>query len=237
MILTAHQPVYLPWLGLFHKIALADRFCFFDKVQYQPKDWNNRNKIKFNNGTANWLTVPVFRKSYLDHSYLEIKINNSIPWQRKHWRSIELNYSKAPYFYLYAKELSKFYEVHWKYLCDLNYKMLLFFLDILNISIPVVRMKDYSFRGKKSDLVIDMCRQLEADIYIFGEQGKNYADIEAFIKAGILPVFQKYQHPVYPQLHENFISHLSIVDLLFNCGPKSLKMLMSNNLCKDDIDL
>ena len=46
MILTAHQPVYLPWLGLFHKIALADKFIFFDQVQYLPKDWMNRNKIK-----------------------------------------------------------------------------------------------------------------------------------------------------------------------------------------------
>ena len=46
MILTAHQPVYLPWLGLFHKIALADEFVFFDQVQYLPKDWMNRNKIK-----------------------------------------------------------------------------------------------------------------------------------------------------------------------------------------------
>jgi hypothetical protein len=235
MILTAHQPVYLPWLGLFHKIALADKFCFFDDVQYQPKDWNNRNKVKFNNGTANWLTVPVLRKSYLDLSYLEIKINNSIPWQRKQWRSIELNYSKASYFNLYAKELRKFYEVNWEYLCDLNYEMLLFFLDVLNISIPIVRMKEYSFRGEKGDFVIDMCLQLGADIYIFGEQGKNYADVEAFKTAGVFPVFQKYQHPVYHQLHGDFISHLSIVDLLFNCGQESLEILMSDNLSKGDI--
>lgn len=46
MILTAHQPVYLPWLGLFHKIALSDVYCFFDDVQYLRRDWNNRNKIK-----------------------------------------------------------------------------------------------------------------------------------------------------------------------------------------------
>ena len=44
IILSAHQPVYLPWLGLFHKIALADIFCVFDIVQYQRKDFNNRNK-------------------------------------------------------------------------------------------------------------------------------------------------------------------------------------------------
>jgi len=127
--------------------------------------------------------------------------------------------------------------VNWEYLCDLNYEMLLFFLDTLTISVPVVRMADYDFRGEKGDLVTDMCRQLKADVYIFGEQGKHYADTKAFLKAGVLPIFQKYQHPVYPQLHKNFISHLSIVDLLFNCGPESFEILMSNNLCKRDIDL
>ena len=58
IILSAHQPVYLPWLGLFHKIALADIFCVFDIVQYQRKDFNNRNKIKTSAGPI-CLTVPV----------------------------------------------------------------------------------------------------------------------------------------------------------------------------------
>ena len=60
MILTAHQPVYLPWLGLFHKIASAGVFVSFDQVQYLPKDWNNRNRIKTATGPI-WLTVPVRR--------------------------------------------------------------------------------------------------------------------------------------------------------------------------------
>lgn len=235
MILTAHQPVYLPWIGLFHKIALADKFCFFDNVQYQPKDWNNRNKIKFNNGTSGWLTVPVFRKSYLEHSYLEMEINNELPWQRKHWKSIELNYQKAPYFGLYEKELKKFYETKWCFLSELNYEMLLFFLEKLDISIPVVRMKDYSFQGSKSELVLDMCIQLEADIYIFGEQGKDYTNAEVFHAARVFPVFQEYQHPIYPQIHGDFISHLSIIDLLFNCGPESLSIIMANNLLRNDL--
>ena len=63
MILTAHQPVYLPWLGLFHKIALADQFCIFDIAQYQRKDFNNRNKIKTHTGPI-WLSVPVESKDH-----------------------------------------------------------------------------------------------------------------------------------------------------------------------------
>lgn len=234
-ILTAHQPVYLPWLGLFHKIALADEFCFFDDVQYQAKDWNNRNRIKFSNGSAGWLTVPVLRKSYFERSYVEIKINNSLPWQRKHWRSIEQNYKKAPYFELYAKKLKRFYDVRWETLVDLNYEMLLAFLEILNISVPIVRMKDYSFKGEKSELVLDMCLQLGADIYIFGELGKEYANVEAFKVAGVWPVFQKYNHPNYPQLYGDFISHLSIIDLIFNCGSNSLDLLLGGNINREDL--
>ena len=82
MILTAHQPVYLPWLGLFHKIAISDTYVYFDNVQYLPKDWMNRNKIKTNNVEI-WLTVPVLRKGYRDLRTSEIKINNSTDWQKK----------------------------------------------------------------------------------------------------------------------------------------------------------
>ena len=64
MILTAHQPCYLPWLGLFHKIAISDIFCFFDIVQYQKKDFNNRNKIKTIHGGI-WLSVPAESKNHL----------------------------------------------------------------------------------------------------------------------------------------------------------------------------
>ncbi len=94
MILTAHQPVYLPWLGLFHKIALADKFVFFNQVQYLPKDWMNRNKIKTPTGEI-WLTVPVLRKGYRETVTSEIEINNDTDWKRKHLKSILINYKKA----------------------------------------------------------------------------------------------------------------------------------------------
>jgi len=100
MILTAHQPVYLPWLGLFHKIAIADSFCYFDSVQYQTKDWNNRNKLIGPNG-AFWLTVPVKSKGHFNKKVGEIKIDNTINWRKKHLKSIELNYKSAPYFNYY----------------------------------------------------------------------------------------------------------------------------------------
>ena len=234
MILTAHQPVYLPWLGLFHKIALADTFISFNQVQYLLKDWNNRNKIKTSAGDI-WLTVPVLTKGHREKKIKEIEINNSVNWRKKHWKSIWLAYKKAPFFNKYSDFLEDVYQREWKLLTELNEYMLKWFLDVLGIKVKFLDASEFSFSGEKSDLVLDMCKCLEADVYIFGEQGKNYANIKLFEKEDIKIVFQEYDHPVYPQLHGNFISHISILDLLFNCGDGSLEILMDSNLAKDNI--
>ena len=234
MILTAHQPVYLPWLGLFHKIALADTFVSFNQVQYLIKDWNNRNKIKTSAGDI-WLTVPVLTKGHRERTIKEILINNSINWRKKHWKSILLAYKKAPFFNKYSDFLEDVYKREWELLTELNEHMLKWFLDVLGIKVTFLDASEFHFSGEKSDLVLDMCKCLKADIYIFGEMGKDYANIELFEKEDIKIIFQEYKHPGYPQLHGNFISHISILDLLFNCGDSSLDILMEGNLTKEDI--
>ena len=235
MILTAHQPAYLPWLGLFHKIALADRFVSFDQVQYQPKEWINRNRIKAASGPL-WLTVPVLRKGYLEKKICDIAINNDTPWARKHWKSLQANYAKAPYFLKYADFFEDTYSRQWETLVELNEYMLRWFLDTLGIATAVDSAADHDFRGQKEELVLDMCCQMRAGVFIFGAQGKDYADEAASRAAGVTPFFQDYRHPVYPQLYGDFQSHLSIVDLLFNCGDDSLDILMSGNLDRKSLE-
>lgn len=235
MILTAHQPVYLPWLGLFHKIALADKFVFFNEVQYLPKDWMNRNKIKTPSG-AIWLTVPVLRKGYREHKTSELEINNNTDWKKKHWRSISLNYKKSPYFESYAPFFEDVYNKEWQYLADLNEYTLKWFINELGIKVEFLKASDFNFKGTKSDLVLDMCKKLKADKYIFGILGKDYANTNNFLKERINVFFQDYTHSTYPQLYGDFIPNLSIIDLLFNCGPNSFDIIMSNNVSKKELD-
>ena len=229
MILTAHQPVYMPWLGLFHKIALADLFCYFDIVQYQRKDYNNRNKIKTSNGEL-WLSVPVESKNHLNKNVSKILIVQD-NWVKKHLKSIELNYKKTPFFKDYFPELQSILINESKNsLGYLNLKLLEYFMECLSIDTQIVKASDYSFDGIGSDLVLDMCVRLGADSYIFGEQGKNYADVKAFKEAKIVVEFQNYIHPVYRQMGRDFLPYMSIIDLLFNEGGKSYDILMSNNI-------
>ena len=234
MILTAHQPVYLPWLGLFHKIALAETFVYFDQVQYLPKDWMNRNKIRTKSGSI-WLTVPVLRKGYRDLKTSEIEINNSIDWQKKHLRSISLNYKKSPYFENYIPFFEDVYSRKWKFLGELNEYMLKWFLDELGIKVNFLNANDFKFQGEKSSLILNMCKELNASTYIFGTLGKDYADVQEFEKNDIGLIFQNYNHPKYSQLYREFISHMSVIDLLFNHGPKSLEIILSNNISQKSI--
>jgi hypothetical protein len=228
VILTAHQPVYLPWLGLFHKIALADMFCYFDIAQYQTKDFNNRNKIKNNTGEL-WLSVPVESKDHFEKSVGNIRIVEG-PWRRKHFKTIQLAYQRAPFFSDYIDGIEAIIvNQQFETLSDLNLAILRFLLNCLGLSRPIVKASDYSFRGVKSDLVLDMCLQLKANIYIFGAQGRDYADVEKFRVSGVDPYFQDYRHPTYHQLHGNFRPYMSIIDLLLNEGPRSLDILLSGN--------
>ena len=182
-----------------------------------------------------WLTVPVLTKGHRERTIKEILINNSINWRKKHWKSILLAYKKAPFFNKYSDFLEDVYKREWELLTELNEHMLKWFLDVLGIKVTFLDASEFHFSGEKSDLVLDMCKCLKADIYIFGEMGKDYANIELFEKEDIKIIFQEYKHPGYPQLHGNFISHISILDLLFNCGDSSLDILMEGNLTKEDI--
>ena len=233
MILTAHQPQYLPWLGLFHKIAISDTFCSFDIAQYRKRGFN-RNKIKTAQGEI-LLTVPVLTKGYREKKFYEIEINNAVNWRKDHWKSLYLNYKKARHFAQYADLFDDLYKKDWQYFTDLTEYMLKWFLKELGIKAAFSKASEQKFEGKGSGLVLDMCKKLGADIYVFGSLGKNYAKTEQFESVGVHPYFQEYKHPQYPQLWGSFLPSMGVVDLLFNCGPKSLEVLMQGNATKKEL--
>lgn len=233
-IVTAHQSCYLPWLGLFHKIALSDIFVILDDVQFEKNSFSNRNKIKGPNKDF-WLTVPVSLKEHLQKKIKEIEISNDSRWKKKHLKAIEMNYAKAQFFSNYIDFFRECYSKDWENLSELSEYMLLWFLKQLNIKARVVKMSDFSFKEKKSDLVLEICKKFNATKYVFGILGKDYADMNEFNKFGIKVYFQEYKHPEYNQLYGSFIPNLSIVDLLFNCGPSSYDILMNGNITKEEL--
>jgi len=237
-IITGHQPVYLPWLGLFHKISLADIFIYMDDVQYLTQDWNNRNKIKTPQGWM-WVIVPISIKKSSSVLLKDIVIDNSRKgtkndWQVEHWKAINANYKRAPYFNEYADFFHDMYiDKRWDKLVDINEYQLRYFLKILGINIDFYKASELSFTQKKSDLILEHCTRFNSDTCVTGSEGRNYIKEDTFKDRGIKIYYQNYNHPKYNQLWGEFISHMSIIDLLFNHGLDILDILLSENISRD----
>lgn len=224
-----HQPMYLPWLGLFDRIYRCDLFVLLDNVPYSKNYFLNRNKIKTANGWI-WLTVPVAAKGKFGQLIKDVEIDNSTNWREKHWKSIFFNYQKASFFSRYAKSFEETYQREWSHLAAFSEELLRIVLKALGIGTPIVRASDMNVDGRKEELVLNICKRLNADRYLSGPDGKNYLNLQIWNENGVNVLFHNFLHPEYPQLYKGFIPQMSIIDLLFNCGDESLKILTQNQV-------
>ena len=223
MIVSVHQPQYLPWLGYFDKIARCDTFIFLDNVQFKKNEWQNRNKIKTDK-KYQWLSVPVIHR--FGQKIHEVEINNTVRWGKKHLHALVTNYSKAPFFKEHLDFLAKTYDQEWKRLVDINLHLIRYLVRTLGIwNKKFLLASDYQSREGPTERLVDLCKQVDAGVYLSGQDGAKYLDLDEFKREGIQVIFQNYKHPLYPQLFGDFEPYLSIVDLLFNCGPESLSIL------------
>jgi len=232
MVLSINQPAYLPWLGYFERIARSDVHVVLDHVQFEKNSFTNRNKIRVKEGTT-WLTIPVATKGKFGN--LEIQNLMFAPpdkWRAKHWTSLKMTYSRAPYFDQFQQAYEAIYMQEWSGFMPFVRAMLMQHLSDLGIKTPLVFSSEMEANGQKSDLVLNICKALAAKSYLSGAQGRGYIDKKAFWDAGISLEYQNYLHPVYKQVWPGFESHLGVLDLLFNHGPDSLKILMTDQTPK-----
>ncbi|MDD5730524.1 MAG: WbqC family protein [Candidatus Omnitrophica bacterium] len=228
MIISVHQPQYIPWLGYFDKIAKSDCFVFLDRVQYKDREFQNRNKIRTNRGPL-WLTVPVATKGQGRQDICDVLIDNDRPWRRQHLKSLKAWYAKAEFFGEHIKFFEETYARDWKKLVDLNVHIVNHLLKQLAINKNIYFESSLNINAAKTDRIIEICRKLKADTYLSGIGGKGYLEEEKFLEAGIKLAYQDFTHPVYRQQfmsgENDFMPYLSVIDLLFNEGIKSLEIL------------
>lgn len=218
------QPGYLPWLGFFEQVCRCDQFVLFDDVQFDKNSWRNRNRIKTPEGPL-WLTVPVRHRGHIGQTLLQTEITECTVWPRKHLNTLHAYYGKAPHFKRYIEGLAGIYRRKWVYLVDLDLALIFHLLEVLGITTPVLRSSELGITGKSTERLVTICKALKADRFYEGAAGQDYIEAEKFAEAGIVLEYQHYEHPTYPQLYGEFIPYLSVVDVLFNCGEESLKII------------
>lgn len=223
MIIAIQQPEHIPWVGFFNKMVSVDEFIYLDNVQFKKRYYENRNKIRTQRAWA-WLTVPVVTKGLQAQKICEVEIDNTQDWRRKYLNRLKANYGRTIFFTEIFNELSGLVSKDYGMLVDLNLALIDFVRNYVGISTRVLCSSDIA-NGAGSGLIFDICRKRNANIYLSGPDGRNYLKAEEFKSRDIEIRYHDYTHPEYKQLQSSFISHMSVIDLLFNCGRRSIEII------------
>lgn len=216
------QSNYIPWKGYFDAIAMADVFVLYDDMQYTKRDWRNRNKIKTPQGLQ-WISIPVEVKGKFFQKINETKVSNS-NWGKEHWKTISMNYSKALFFNDYKDIFENLYlnsKTDW--LTEINYTFIVEICKILGIQTDIKFSNEFELLEEKTERLVGICKQLDAQVYYSGPSAKAYMNEKLFIDSGIeIQYFDYSNYPEYNQLYPPFEHSVSVLDLIFNEGKNAL---------------
>lgn len=219
------QSNYIPWKGYFDLIAAVDEFILYDDMQFTKNDWRNRNKIKTPKGLE-WLSIPV--GSDISRKIREVALPEN-DWQAKHLKSLDINYGRAPYFDEIMGLIKPIYNNgNIKTLSAFNRALIECVCGYLNIKTKISYSWDYALGEGKSERLVNLCQQANAQLYVSGPAAKDYLDTQLFEQSSIKVEWFDYAgYQEYPQLWGAFEHGVTVLDMLFNCG-SSARNYMKN---------
>ncbi|MGD9642472.1 MAG: WbqC family protein [Elusimicrobiales bacterium] len=224
MIAAIHQLQYWPGLRLFAKMRAADLFIYLDDVQFEKREFQNRNRIRTPRGWQ-YLTAPVISKGRFSQKINEVELELPAGWLADHLQAIKMNYARAPFFKAHLPALEELHSRDYRLLSDLAMATMDFLKDGLGIKTPVRFSSEFNVNEASSARLARLCAAAGADGYLSGAGARAYLDPGVFSYAGIKLSWQDFKPREYPQAFPGFEPDMSALDLLLNCGPRSLEWL------------
>ena len=215
MIVSIHQPDYIPWLGLYYKMAHSDVFVYLDDAQYSNEADHNVNLIKTPQGPQR-LKVPV--EQHLGDLICNVRTRDELKWKTKHLRALQMNYRKAPFFDTFYPQLAAVIEAHEGSVAELNMAVNRCICEGFGIQTKILKSSDLDIHSAREDRVINICLQVGGDEYLSGNGARVYQQEEHFTAKGLKLTYLDYKPIRYPQLWGEFLPYMSAIDYIFNCG-------------------
>lgn len=229
------QPTYLPWIGYFSLMDRVDHFVILDSVQFDRRSWQQRNRIK-TASDIQMLTIPALTKGKRDQLICEVEIDQQSRFKSKHQNAIKFAYAAAPFYDQYSDLIFNALGKDTPLLAELTIGLIRELRDLLGITTEISKSSEMDIQGSKADLLANICEKLDATEYVSPPGSRAYMDAStAFSDRGIAVRYHEYEHPVYTQMHGGFEPFMSTIDLLFNAGEDSLKILRKGNSIQSDI--
>lgn len=227
MIAAIMQPAYLPWLGFYDRLDACDVCIVLDHVAMDKSSktrFANRNRIRTPQGWS-WLTVPLALHGSPPLCAMPLAPDGA--WRGKHLASLDHAYLRTPWYSTHRNFLADCYSRPLDWLHEASNPIMAYLADELGIETPMLFSSRMQVPGGKSELILNLCREVGADTYISGPFGRDYLDMASFAEHGIGVLFHDYAHPEYAQAFPGFEPYMAAVDLLFNHGPASREILVS----------
>lgn len=222
--ITIHQPETYPWLGFFNKMMLADEYIILDSVQFRKNYFQNRNQFLTKQGPI-YLSIPVDFKNYKLIKDIRIKYNEN--WQKKHLDTIKQSYSKSKYFQDHISFFEELYSKDFELLIDFNIAIIDYIRKIFDIQVPIIKSSKLNIDGSSGELLLNICKDRNTDVYISGRDGRNYLDTTIFDNENIKVVYHDFMHPKYEQFNsKEFVPYMNTFDLLFNYSVEEAKKII-----------
>lgn len=218
MIVTIHQPNFAPWTGFFDKMSKSDVFVLLDTVPFTKGGFQNRVKVKGNNG-AQWLTVPVQTKGKLGQLTSDVETNELRPWREDHIRTLETFYRKAPHGQEMIEQIRESYASADDLLVNLCVDIIERAHRHYGLETRLIRASELDVEGSSSELLARIVEACDGDVYLSGPSGRNYLDSAPFDERNIAVTYHEFTPEPYPQQDGDFVGGLSILDHWANCGP------------------
>ena len=175
MILSVSQPTLYPWIGYFNMIKNSDVFVFLDNVKFKKQTWQMHNRIKSvskSGESETWIHIPT-NLPKTDTMIKDVFIDNTSDWKEKHLRTFQSNYGKKHKEIIFLQEL---YQKDWEKISDFNIEFITKCCQYLDISTKLVRASELEVSGKKSHLVLDICKQFNTNELVANSGSRDYLE-------------------------------------------------------------
>ena len=220
------QPMFLPWIGLFEQVRLADVFIHYDDVQLpQGRSFMARVQIKTAKG-VDWLTVPLDRNRS-GRLINEVILSSHEDWRAKHLKTIRHAYAQAPHFEMMFEIVERIYADRTDSLAEFNIHSLEAIASWLGFAPEFCRSSTSGMGGSSTQRLVDLCASVDANIYVTGHGALKYLEHDRFEERGIDVRYMDYQRVPYPQQHGEFTPYVSIIDAIANVGDRARDLLVS----------
>ncbi|MDH6306110.1 hypothetical protein M2459_002746 [Parabacteroides sp. PF5-5] len=239
MKLAMSQPYFFPYIGYFQLIHAADRFILYDNLLYNKRGWVQRNRIYTAGKGEDYIIVPLKSRSYSKYIN-ELAIDYSNPWKEKLLKKLRHSYKKAAYYEEIYPFIASLLAEDYLLLSQLNNRTIRATANLLGIQTTIIsnsqayetieeelKNRECSYEAKTQRILL-ACQKEKADTYINAIGGLALYSKDIFRANGIDLRFVQTAVYTYRQQATDFIPHLSIIDVLFNCGTEKTKELLTH---------